>query len=912
MSTKKIKKYPDGGTLPTSNSGKMPQTIVMGEEVVPGSARHKELLALEEQKAKYNAQQEYVNSFGVTPKPLTIDQFNNKYKSLDESFVPPTSGTIYNFGKVLPEANASSGLVPFTYGPTGEQFLSGLADPGQVPNYDLVEPDYGDMTLIPEEPYQIPKQTQTPSPYIKQAPGAYYKNEGGQGEFAPKDAVWQEETGTYYDANTGKIYNPRSGAITVDPNWKSTVKENTEIEKPIIQPTLTPSSGTTVKLAGGGKLLQTLGDTAKFTGDTLLSTIGLTDVINDDMYRNQKFADASKVGETVGKYTGQIAANILAPGVGGAVLGTAQKVLGQVDGEDEKRAYTDKLNSLQSQGALGKFNNSAYSTPDYVNPLNATMTGIGEIGTMISGQGVEGMKDQFGNMKQQIQDFNLPAFGCGGSVKKMADGGEFIEYNGPTHAEGGIPIDQNGQPTNKMNAQAEVEGGEAMHDDGIDKYIFSDRLMQDPKSKITFADTSKKINRKYKDLKDPFQKAARELELNRLKQEQEQFKATISQGQNTQQSVQPQMAVGGNIEPKKLQPIPEANYDNFELDYSDPFFNPLGAKTFPDGTVKAMSSPEDYRKYWLENQKYGLLPKTSISKISNDNVKIDSSKKLNPGFDTASPWIGSQEDYNILNPSNNSNYINVENIPAESYPEDNIIYDENGNPYTLPKSYVPETFGSSSNSKPSSNPGGLPQDKINPLGFAASNMGNVYDLFQSAKPAKANNFDKVNLSTLNLEAQREELRKQAGTSTAMNREAARQMATSSGQALGNQIIGNALINSNLGSGLSQSFLNEQNANVQIKNREELTNNQIRQSEIIADQMDQGKRQSTTSGALHSIGMNTQGYTRDLKSAKVGNENNQLWFDAIKTGKYTELGKDAEGNMVIQLHDGRVITKPKQS
>ncbi len=464
MNKKKIK-YPDGGTLPTSNSGRPPQTIVMGEEVIPGSARHKELLAQEEQVRLYNEQQKHINSLGVPTKSLTADQFNSKYKSLEESFIPPTSGSVYNFGKTIPQANPSLGLVPFTYGPTDEQFLTGMTNPGAVPNYDLVEPDYGNMSLTPEDPYPLPNPTPKPSPYMKQAPGSYYKNEGGTGEFAPKDAVWQEETGTYYDANTGKIYNPRGGAITTDPNWKGTVQEGTTIfPQPIVEntpaPNFTPSSGTTVKLAGGGKLGSYIGDGFKMAGDTVLSTIGLSDVIGDNTYKNQGMADASRIAEKVGGYAGQIAGNIIAPGVGGQVVKQAQNVLGQVDGEDDKRAYTDKISSLQSQGALGKFNNSAYSTPNYVQPAMGITTGLGELGTSFSANGIEGMQDQFGNMKQQIQDFNLPTFGCGGPIKKMSDGGEFTEYNGPDHSMGGINIDKNGMPLNNQNSEEIIDAPE--------------------------------------------------------------------------------------------------------------------------------------------------------------------------------------------------------------------------------------------------------------------------------------------------------------------------------------------------------------------------------------------------------------------------------------------------------------------
>ncbi len=414
---------------------------------------------------------------------------------------------------------------------------------------------------------------------------------------------------------------------------------------------------------------------------------------------------------------------------------------------------------------------------------------------------------------------------------------------------------------------ANVEGGETMHDDGIDKYIFSDRLVVDPKSKITFADASKKINNKYKGTLDKVQKESRELELNRLKQEQEIFKSTIAGTQNNQQSQIPMFSDGGGL--KRMYEDPNLGND-FNLDWS----------------------PNDIP---YVNQNQNMINRSSIENVY---TPADLPSKFEQFTPLSPEELDRRQAESLFNTSGQVYFDPADNIAA---PEENYtIYDEKtGNPITL------------SNSKESNKQkSGLPQDKINPLGFAASNMGNVYDLFQASKPAEVNKFDKVSLDRINLESQRRELEKQAGQSSALNRESARNLASSSGQALGNQIVGNALINSSLSSGLSESFLNEANANTGIKNQEEMTNNQIRQAEIIADQMDKAKRQSTTSQALHSVGMNTQGYVRDLKSAEVGNKNNELWFDAIKTGKYTQMGFDSQGNAVIQLHDGRVITKPK--
>ena len=189
----------------------------------------------------------------------------------------------------------------------------------------------------------------------------------------------------------------------------------------------------------------------------------------------------------------------------------------------------------------------------------------------------------------------------------------------------------------------------------------------------------------------------------------------------------------------------------------------------------------------------------------------------------------------------------------------------------------------------------LPQDKINPLGYISSNIGNVYDIAQASKETKANDFGRANFEGINLEPQREELRRQAGVSQAIARENSRG-SVSAGASKGNQTISNALVSSSLGSGLSQSYMTEANRNAQIANQAEQINTQIGMQETIADQQDAAKRKSTTSQALHSMGMNTQGYVKDLTSAKVGNMNNEMWFELVSKGQHNEM----------KYHNGKFI------
>lgn len=827
-----------------------------------------------------------------------------------------------------------------------------------------------------------------------------------------------------------------------------------------------PAGATVVQYAGGGKFGSYVGDSAKMIGDTLLSTIGLSDVISDEAYKNQKMADASRVAETVGKYTGQIAGNILLPGIGGAAVKTGQNILSNVDGEDERREYMDNIASLQSQGALGKFNAGAYSTPNGLNETNAIVTGMGEIGNVLSNPGT------ISSIKDSVSNFKLPTFPMGGMLDKrkqpgitlrpnkygtqnyfdyvdnylresyvptvltdeqgntrtssydsqvggqtekiglldsikmanrinkntresgrdvarvrlnafvdrsldatpsFAEGGKFVEYNGPTHANGGVPIDQNGMP-NQMMKSAEVEGGETMHDNGIDKYIFSDRLVVDPKSKITFAEASKKINNKYKGNLDKIQKESRDAELKRLKQEQEAFKQSMM----PQQMNQSMMATGGPIKPKPKstrEDLITLNSDRNDLILEHYYKKGLqywNGKFLTEEQIQQQLYPIDKYPNLYDSEgkiklnryasggnlpnEYGFVPYSPeyLSEMEEGNFRMGSTpistipvsriedipinmlpvSKINKPInripssyieESPTEWQMQYSPVNkIQTPINrissnpvermgetNPNYIEVNDTPLtfDELAGDMTIYDENGNPY-VPRSQRLQQIIDDSNATKTTSEDQLPQDKISPLGYAASNIGNVYDLFQAAKPAKANDFGRVSLEGINLDPQRKELEKQANLARNINRENVRSLATSSGQALTNQVIGNALANSTLGSGLSESFMAEINANNQIKNQEELTNFQTKQNEILADQQDKAMRQSVTSQALHGIGMNTQGYARDIKSTQVGNKNNEMWFNAIKdSGQYVSLGTDANGNMVFKSKiSGEIITK----
>lgn len=90
----------------------------------------------------------------------------------------------------------------------------------------------------------------------------------------------------------------------------------------------------------------------------------------------------------------------------------------------------------------------------------------------------------------------------GGKMKKAAkyyEDGDFIQYNGPSHKNGGIDIDANGNPVkNPAKTIGEVEKEENLYFfDDVTGYIFSDNLV-DKQTGKTFAQLAKDINRRIK------------------------------------------------------------------------------------------------------------------------------------------------------------------------------------------------------------------------------------------------------------------------------------------------------------------------------------------------------------------------------------------------------------------------------
>jgi hypothetical protein len=158
----------------------------------------------------------------------------------------------------------------------------------------------------------------------------------------------------------------------------------------------------------------------------------------------------------------------------------------------------------------------------------------------------------------------------GGKVKPLGGGAK--KFVGPKHEQGGILIDEQGNPANQQEAIAEVEGGETMQND----YIFSDELMV-PETDMTFADAHEML----------IAEGASPEEIDELAQMQEQVKqsegvADPSMGEQPMEQAMMEegvMAKGGKL--PKYGDGGNTNPDRIDrwLDRAESFFDPAPRTT---------------------------------------------------------------------------------------------------------------------------------------------------------------------------------------------------------------------------------------------------------------------------------------------------------------------------------------------
>jgi len=226
--------------------------------------------------------------------------------------------------------------------------------------------------------------------------------------------------------------------------------------------------------------------------------------IKDDVTQNpNKYVIGGQLHAPQGGYQGVQGAPLAGassgsggPGVGAYAAG-ANMALDMIPSDAGKTtinaqgvAQQEGLDTGDYMKGVGQGAASGAATGAAFGPWGAAIGGVvGGVGGFFSSKSQDNAIDANNAAQKQQQ-------------AQMANGGELTQYNGNTHANGGIPIGQG----------AEVEDKETRWED----YIFSERL-KIPGKKYSFADASKKIEAKYSKRKnDSYDKKAKEREMKSL------------------------------------------------------------------------------------------------------------------------------------------------------------------------------------------------------------------------------------------------------------------------------------------------------------------------------------------------------------------------------------------------------------
>jgi hypothetical protein len=147
----------------------------------------------------------------------------------------------------------------------------------------------------------------------------------------------------------------------------------------------------------------------------------------------------------------------------GGFIKSAAQVWSKYGGEDGRK-------NLVEQMKKGGYLKDDKVTPNAVKAMQKDLTAKGyNIGKI---DGVAGRKTLSAMMdaEETTEPIEMQS---GGKIVGVPD---LAKYIGPSHANGGIMVDDKGMPTSQANAAAEVEGDEMILNMNGESYVFSKRL----------------------------------------------------------------------------------------------------------------------------------------------------------------------------------------------------------------------------------------------------------------------------------------------------------------------------------------------------------------------------------------------------------------------------------------------------
>lgn len=556
--------------------------------------------------------------------------------------------------------------------------------------------------------------------------------------------------------------------------------------------------------------------------------------------------------------------------------------------------------------------------------------GIGMIAGGVSGAvGDSKQQDQLKAQEQQLamqKEQQLMQQQLG--QQKMAGGGNITQFEGNSHEQGGIPI----------NNETEVEGGETKGIGKTQDFVYSDRI-KIPGTKKTYAQESKRIARIYELRKnDEWSNNEKEMALNKLAEHQEQLK---------QQNVNKQLSKMQQMYPEQMQQAMQPMGQNVPVQQEMRY----GGRYKAAGGVQDINNPPDegqsyYKKVINPYQVPSGYSADFMQAWENDPETLKQLPKFGAdkrwGQEHDNVWkntIGNFTDKWNKNLNINSNDLSYAkfNAPGQQTDVGDVPYTINTNGTTnggngnilnnngldksletslvtplQPKGFKGKVDPNLTNAENDANTRSTlqletPQEKLRwngtkpevntnnkfgqmlKDGSGYSMMGSLFDLGRSAYRAienKKNNFGRADYLPVTLDRvdNREQLN-DINTTYAGTADQIKNVNGSLGQYLANRV---GLANSQARA-LAQTGEHTANANTQIANEQtnrnatsamevSARNQQIFQQEQIANAQDRAQRGNTVQGALTNIDNLRNIRSKDKMQDATQREIAQKWLN----------------------------------
>jgi hypothetical protein len=264
------------------------------------------------------------------------------------------------------------------------------------------------------------------------------------------------------------------------------------------------------------------------TGYASINNKGITKAEYDEIMRKKEHNRTRGKSSEVDENTASLPEYNLGGALTDLGMGLANATIGQVSQIYTGKSLSDNLGYEFKTGAGQTLDNIYDKGAGAMQTAVGFVPGVGQLKNIVQSVGSKAVQSIIGNkaidnagleemqtpavqsqpivststpeaqyVAQQRTPFQPLAFQNGGYLPKyfmggnMYEKGGLIEYKGPKHEQGGIPVAPNGLPVDRNNAVGEVEGGETAHSG----YIFSDTLKT--KEGKTFADASKELAAKF-------------------------------------------------------------------------------------------------------------------------------------------------------------------------------------------------------------------------------------------------------------------------------------------------------------------------------------------------------------------------------------------------------------------------------